>query len=71
MDLGSFGLALPVSLPPLTFGGAAGGGTVGGGNGWNQGTWTVNTGAGSAAGGSIPILWIGLAIGAAWLLLRK
>jgi hypothetical protein len=60
----------------LSFGaGPATGGTAGGSGAWNQGDWNINMG-GSApsiqglAGGS-SLLWVALAVGAAWLLLRK
>jgi hypothetical protein len=63
------------SISPSFTGGMASGGTVGGGNRWDQtqGTWNVNLGGGgtayqSATGGISPIVLIGAALIALYLL---
>ncbi len=60
-------------LPPLSFSDTANalGGTAGGG--WMQGDWNVNLGGSGIAfqGGMPPWLLLGLAAGAAWLLMRR
>lgn len=52
----------------------AGGGTAGGASSWNQGDWNISLGGAGTAfqgAGSSSLLLIALAVGAAWLLLRK
>jgi uncharacterized protein (TIGR03382 family) len=63
----------PAGMPSLSFGSGAGGGTAGAPSAWHQGDWNVNVaGSGVSAQGSPPsLLLIALAVGAAWLLLRR
>jgi hypothetical protein len=54
-------------------GGAASGGTAGGASSWSQGDWNVNLAGSGVALQTSPtsLLLVALAVGAAWLLLRK